>query len=74
MVASDRDLHHTEWFWIRDGAPTMAKVDEAECQLQKDDAAAIGCYYDKLLVTTTVKPKVKVPNCSFSIFLTTFAF
>jgi len=70
LAASDPDLHHTEWFWIRDGAPTMAKVDEAQCQLLKDDHASMGCYYDKLLVTTNVNPEVKALCCPLRAIVT----
>ena len=38
----------------------MAKVDEVDCQLLKEDDTSVGCYYDKLLITKDVKPELKV--------------
>ena len=53
MIEAIKDLKVSDWFWVRDGLPTKAKIDSVLCQ-KLGDAMNAGCFYDKLLISTDV--------------------
>ena len=60
VIEANQSLRHSEWYWIRDGAPTRAKIDAVECQKMEDSADG-GCFFEKLLLSTDVtRAKMKV--------------
>jgi len=63
VAKSDSNLDRTEWFWIRDGTPTMAKIDAAACEEKEQSIADFTCYYKKLFVTTDLQPEAKALCC-----------
>ena len=65
MIEANKNLRHSEWYWIRDGAPTRAKIDAVECQKMEDSADG-GCFFEKLLLSTDVtRAKMKVAGSVF---------